>query len=73
MGDSQGVGFDWEKPVHEVRISRDFAIGAYEVMFDEYDRFAQATGREKPDDEGWGRGRRPVINVSWEEAVAYAE
>jgi len=57
---------------HEVEIN-PFAIGKYEVTFDEYDRFAEATGREKPADEGWGRGRQPVINVSWYDAVAYAE
>jgi hypothetical protein len=50
-----------------------FAMGRYEVTFAEYDKFAQATGREKPSDEGWGRGNRPVINVSWHEATAYAK
>ena len=49
-----------------------FAIGRTEVTFAEYDRFAMATGREQPDDAGWGRGDRPVINVSWEDAAAYA-
>jgi formylglycine-generating enzyme required for sulfatase activity len=48
----------------------DFALGEYEVTFTEYDRFAEATSRNKPDDRGWGRGRRPVIEVSWEEAMA---
>ncbi|MCB1918881.1 MAG: SUMF1/EgtB/PvdO family nonheme iron enzyme [Candidatus Competibacteraceae bacterium] len=56
---------------HTVTVAR-FAIGKYEVTFDEYDRFAEATGRTKPDDEGWGRGRRPVINVDWFDATAYA-
>jgi formylglycine-generating enzyme required for sulfatase activity len=60
-------------PIHEVRITRPFAMARYETTFDEYDRFAQATGRELPDDEGWGRGKRPVINVSWEDANAYAQ
>ena len=50
-----------------------FAMGKYEVTFDEYDKFAEATGRSKPDDEGWGRGNRPVINVSWYDATAYAK
>ena len=52
--------------------SPSFAIGRYPVTFAEYDHFCDATGREKPDDEGWGRGRMPVINVSWDDAVAYA-
>jgi formylglycine-generating enzyme required for sulfatase activity len=43
------------------------------VTFDEYDKFAEASGKPKPDDNGWGRGKRPVINVSWEDAVAYAQ
>jgi len=65
-------GDDNDKPVHEVSVSR-FAMGRYEVTFDEYDKFAEATGRDKPDDEGWGRGNRPVIYVSKYDAIAYAE
>ncbi|MCP4699875.1 MAG: SUMF1/EgtB/PvdO family nonheme iron enzyme, partial [Gammaproteobacteria bacterium] len=72
MGDIQGSGVNNEKPVHEVTLGA-FAIGRYPVTFDEYDKFAEAAGREKPDDEGWGRGRHPVINVSWEDAAAYCE
>jgi formylglycine-generating enzyme required for sulfatase activity/tRNA A-37 threonylcarbamoyl transferase component Bud32 len=72
MGDIQGTGDDNEQPVHWVSVE-SFAIGHHEVTFAEYDRFAEATGREKPDDEGWGRGRRPVINVSWYDATAYAQ
>ncbi|MEN8221028.1 MAG: formylglycine-generating enzyme family protein [Pseudomonadota bacterium] len=72
MGDIQGGGEDDEKPVHRVSVSR-FAMGRYEVTFAEYDKFAQATGRKKPSDSGWGRGNRPVINVSWHDAMAYAE
>jgi formylglycine-generating enzyme required for sulfatase activity len=72
MGDIQGSGDSYEKPVHWVNI-RQFAMGKYEVTFAEYDKFAQATGRKKPDDKGWGRGRRPVILVSWNDAVAYTK
>jgi eukaryotic-like serine/threonine-protein kinase len=62
-----------EKPVHEVTVE-NFAIGKYEVTFEEYDYFCEKTGREKPKDkEGWGRGKRPVINVSWNDAVAYTK
>jgi len=68
----QGGGDDNEQPVHQVSVGR-FAMGKYEVTFAEYDKFAEATGRKKPDDRGWGRGNRPVINVSWHDATAYAE
>jgi formylglycine-generating enzyme required for sulfatase activity len=72
MGDIQGGGDSDEKPVHKVSVDR-FAMGVYEVTFAEYDKFAKATGREKPSDSGWGRGNRPVINVSWNDATAYAK
>ena len=62
---------DDERPVHEVEVS-SFALGVYEVTFEEYERFAAATGRDRPNDRGWGRGGRPVINVSWADATAYA-
>ncbi len=60
-----------EKPLHEVIIERLFAIGIYAVTFNEYDYFANVTGRALPNDEGWGRGQRPVINVSWLDAKEY--
>ncbi len=59
-------------PAHEVKVSA-FAISQNEVTFDDYDRFAQATGRRLPEDQGWGRGKRPVIDVSWDDAVAYTK
>jgi formylglycine-generating enzyme required for sulfatase activity len=61
-----------EGPRHEVRIAAGFAIGRYEVTFDEWDACLSAGGcTERPDDKGWGRGRLPVINVSWEDAQQY--
>ena len=62
-----------ERPVHTVQFANAFEMGKYEVTFDEYDLFAAATRREKPGHEGWGRGDRPVINVSWDDAVAYTQ
>lgn len=59
-----------ERP-HEVCV-QGFQMGKYEVTFDEYDRFAKATGRELPQDEGFGRGRHPVFRVSWQDATDYA-
>ncbi|WP_083234993.1 SUMF1/EgtB/PvdO family nonheme iron enzyme [Candidatus Marithrix sp. Canyon 246] len=72
MGDIQGGGDSDEKPVHRVSVGK-FAMGMYEVTFAEYDKFADATGRKKPSDSGWGRGNRPVIHVSWNDATAYAK
>lgn len=72
MGDQAGLGDDNEKPVHVVHIAKPFAIARFEVTFKEYDEFADATSRPLPSDEGWGRGQRPVINVSWKDAAAYA-
>lgn len=71
MGDINGQGDDNEYPVHAVVIAHPFALSRHEVTFDEYDRFAKATGRTLPSDEGWGRGDRPVINVSWNDANAF--
>ena len=64
---------DREKPQHEVIIAYAFEIGKYEVTFDEYDAFANATSRKLPDDRGWGRGKRPVINISFNDAEAYVQ
>ncbi|WP_415906510.1 SUMF1/EgtB/PvdO family nonheme iron enzyme [Neptuniibacter sp. QD72_48] len=71
MGDQAGIGDDNEKPVHVVTIKKPFALSRFEVTFAEYDAFAKATRRALPDDGGWGRGNRPVINVTWRDAVAY--
>ena len=60
--------YEDEKPVHTVSFSQPFAVSKYEITFEDYDRFADPT---KVDDEGWGRGRRPIINVSWNDARAY--
>jgi formylglycine-generating enzyme required for sulfatase activity len=60
-----------EGPQVLVRLTEPFALGRYPVTFEEYDAFVAATGRERPGDAGWGRGRRPVINVSWHDAQAY--
>ncbi|MCW8909393.1 MAG: formylglycine-generating enzyme family protein [Gammaproteobacteria bacterium] len=71
-GDYQGDGDADERPLLPVKLPA-FAISMYEVSFAEYDYFCEDTRREKPDDSGWGRGQRPVVNVSWNDAVAYTE
>ncbi len=71
MGDTWGDGYDNEKPAHKVTLTYNFYIGKYETTFDEYDAFCAATGKRSSSDSGWGRGKRPVINVSWNDATAY--
>ncbi len=63
---------DDEGPVHQVTISKPFAVGVYEVTFDEWDACRRADGcTHNLEDDGWGRGSRPVINVSWDDAQEY--
>jgi formylglycine-generating enzyme required for sulfatase activity len=71
MGDVQDARDKSAQPVRLVRIQKPLAIGRYEVTFEDYDKFAQATGRQLPNDGGGGRGRQPVINFTWEDAVEY--
>jgi len=46
-------------------------MGKYEVTFSQYYKYCENAKKDKPDDVGWGRGNRPVINVSCNDAVAY--
>ena len=66
-------GFIHERPAHKVTIARPFAVGVYEVTFAEWDACVSdgGCGGYRPSDRGYGRGRLPVINVSWEDAQAY--
>jgi formylglycine-generating enzyme required for sulfatase activity len=72
-----------EKPQHRVTV-QPFLVGKYEVTFDEYDVFSHLIENDggctdkheikvNVGDEGWGRGQQPVVNVSWEDAVCYAQ
>ncbi len=70
MGDTFEEGREDERPVHMVTLD-DFYIGQTEVTFEEYDAFCSATEKKKPIDWGWGRGKRPVIKVSWYDAIEY--
>ncbi len=69
----EGGHEDNEEPMRRVRIDYRFAVGVYEVTFDEWYACADAGGCGSyiPDDEGWGRGNRPVINVSLNDAQSY--
>jgi formylglycine-generating enzyme required for sulfatase activity len=79
-GDEEEPGrLKYEGPRHRVTIAQAFAVGRFAVTFEEWD-WAQAhpdwrrhsgRGSRRPRDEEWGRGRRPAINVSWDDAQAY--
>ena len=59
---------------HRITITAPFAVSKFEITFDEWDACVAdgGCGAYSPDDENWGRGRRPVTNVSWQDAKAYA-
>jgi formylglycine-generating enzyme required for sulfatase activity len=60
-----------EGPQHSVTLPA-FYLGKYDITFDEWDACAAANACSRhPDDKGWGRGRHPVIDVSWEDVQQY--
>jgi formylglycine-generating enzyme required for sulfatase activity len=62
-----------EKPARPVTFATPFAMGVHEVTFAEYEACVAAGGcAARPDDSGFGRGARPVINVAFADALAYA-
>ncbi len=70
MGSTDSDADSDESPVHSVRVD-SFYMAETEVTFDQYDAYCDDQRISKPDDEGWGRGSRPVIYVSWYDAVKY--
>lgn len=61
----------YDETQHQVTLSA-FRMSKFEVTFDQYDAFCVATDRSKPRAKCWARGSRPVINVSWHDATAFA-
>jgi formylglycine-generating enzyme required for sulfatase activity len=72
MGDNFNEGEADEQPVHWVNLSA-YKISRYEVTFAQYDTFCTETSRNKPNDYGWGRDTRPVVDVSWDDAKAFCD
>ena len=75
MGSPSGEEYrsDSEGPVHRVTFERPFAVGVYEVTFGEWDACVEGggCGGYRPPSQNWGEGRRPVMNVSWDDAKGY--
>ncbi|ALZ76719.1 SUMF1/EgtB/PvdO family nonheme iron enzyme [Rheinheimera sp. F8] len=60
-------------PMKQVQITRGFMISATEITFEQYDLFSKTTGRALVSDRGYGRGKKPVVNVSYDDAMAYVD
>lgn len=72
MGDDDG--YKYERPAHRVTIDYAFALGVFEVTFDEWEACAQdGACKSSPDDHGWGKGRFPIINVTYEDIGVYLD
>jgi len=69
MGDEND---SFARPEHEVTV-QPFLMGRYEVTFEQYATYCSSTGKMIPSDNGWGMKNRPIVNVTWEEAVAFTE
>jgi formylglycine-generating enzyme required for sulfatase activity len=73
MGSPPSERYRGSEAQHRVTIAYPFAVSKFEVTFDEWDACVTdgGCGGYRPDDEGWGRGKRPVMDISWENAKAY--
>jgi formylglycine-generating enzyme required for sulfatase activity len=74
MGSPTSEMYRGAEAQHRVTL-RPFALGKYEVTFDQWDACVADGGCDgyRPEDNGWGRGNNPVISVSWNDATAYAQ
>jgi formylglycine-generating enzyme required for sulfatase activity len=61
-----------EGEMRTITIAESFAMGKYEVTFDEWEACVKDKKCPAVKDEGWGRGKRPVMNVTWMDADGYA-
>lgn len=62
-----------EGPVRPIAFDRPFGIGKYEVTFDEWEACVAEQACPKVDDKGRGKGRRPVVYITWDNAVGYTK
>lgn len=73
MGDEWGLGGDDEEPTHEVTL-KSFSISQTEVTVAQYRYYCNATGVAMPKEPRWGwKSNHPIVNVSWHDAINYAD
>lgn len=70
MGDVMGDKENKEETVHQVSL-RDFMLAKYETTVDQYDMYCNSIGREISGYAQMGKGKHPIIHVSWYEAIEY--
>ena len=65
----------YEGPAHKRTIDKAFAIGIYEVSFDQWKVCFDegACGTDFPDDHKWGMGNRPIMNITWHDTKMYLD
>jgi formylglycine-generating enzyme required for sulfatase activity len=73
MGSPAGQGYDSERPQHEVAIARPLAVSKFELTFAEWGACAAHGDCDLHIKDKWGRGRLPVLNVSWDDARTYVK
>jgi len=74
MGSPADQGNGSERPQHPVKIAKPFAVAKFALTFAEWDACAaHGDCSQHVGDSGWGRGRRPAINVSWDDAQIYVK
>jgi formylglycine-generating enzyme len=70
LGSIKNNYFD-AQPIHQVTINSDIYVSRNEITFNQYSIFCLAKKIKVPDDNGWGKGERPIINVSWYDAIEF--
>ncbi|WP_417789422.1 formylglycine-generating enzyme family protein [Terasakiella pusilla] len=66
--------YKYERPAQKVTIDYPFALGKYEVTFEEWEACVQDKAcKATPDDHGWGKGRYPIINVTFQDIQDYLD
>ncbi len=61
-----------ETPKRMVTIAEPFAVGVFEITMEQWDQCeTDGACQTHPADNGWGRGSRPVIMVSWNDAQEF--